>query len=52
MKATAIILTTLALTGCECGVDTSPIGAGLSVIGLGVVIAALICVLFGGGPRS
>jgi len=51
MKATAIILTSLALSGCECGPDMNPIGAGLSVIGLGVVIAALICVLFGGHSR-
>ena len=47
-----ILFLPMALTGCgSTGPDLGPIGAGLSVIGLGIVIAALILALFrkGGG---
>lgn len=44
----------LGLSGCSSGVpDLGPIGAGLSVIGVSIVIAATIIVLFGGkGGRN
>ncbi len=47
-----ILTTALALSGCAPKQpDMSPIGAGLSVIGLGIVIGCLIIALFlrGGG---
>ena len=38
----------LGLTGCgDKGPDMGPVGAGLSVIGLGIVIATTIVVVFG-----
>ena len=46
------IPTAAALTGCGTSApDFGPIGAGLSVIGLGIVIGALILAIFkkGGG---
>jgi len=47
-----ILILPVALTGCGGNApDFGPIGAGLSVIGLGIVIAALILAIFhkGGG---
>ena len=46
------LLLPLAFTGCGSNApDFGPIGAGLSVIGLGIVIGALILAIFrkGGG---
>ncbi len=37
----------LGLTGCNGAPDLGPVGAGLSVIGVSIVIAATIIVLFG-----
>jgi len=37
----------LGLTGCNTGPDMGPVGAGLSVIGLGIIIGATIIALFG-----
>jgi hypothetical protein len=37
----------LGLTGCSTGPDMGPVGAGLSVIGLGIVIGATIIALLG-----
>ncbi|MEI6278724.1 MAG: hypothetical protein WCQ16_04985 [Verrucomicrobiae bacterium] len=47
-----ILILPVALTGCGSNApDFGPIGAGLAVIGLGIVIAALIIAIFrkGGG---
>lgn len=53
MKKLILILpAAAALTGCGSNVpDYGPIGAGLSVIGLGIVVGALILAIFkkGGG---
>ena len=51
-KLILILPAAAALTGCGSNVpDYGPIGAGLSVIGLGIVIGALILAIFkkGGG---
>jgi hypothetical protein len=42
-----LLLSSLALTACDSAppvvsVDTSPVGSGLAVIGIGIVIAAFI----------
>jgi len=43
----------LAMPGCSyyAGPDMAPVGAGLSVIGLGIVIGALVITLFRGGGK-
>jgi hypothetical protein len=49
---TSILAVTMLLSGCGGGSsapDLGPVGAGLSVIGLGIVIAALIRSIFRGG---
>ncbi|MCC5850270.1 MAG: hypothetical protein JJU29_19470 [Verrucomicrobia bacterium] len=47
-----ILLSLLVIAGCRreqvVVVDTSPIGSGLAVIGIGLVLAAWITSLFGG----
>ena len=51
-KLILILPAAAALTGCGSNApDFGPIGAGLSVIGLGIVIGALILAIFkrGGG---
>jgi hypothetical protein len=47
----ALPLLCLALPGCSyyAGPDLAPVGAGLSVIGLGIVVGALVITLRGGG---
>ena len=50
-KTIQLLALALALTGCaQGGPDMGPVGAGLAVIGLGLVIAAVIRSLF--GPRG
>jgi hypothetical protein len=46
-----IPLLCLAMPGCSyyAGPDMGPVGAGLSVIGLGIVVGALVISIFGGG---
>ena len=48
---TSILAAALLLSGCggSSAPDLGPVGAGLSVIGLGIVIAALIRSIFRGG---
>ena len=48
-----IPLLCLAMPGCSyyAGPDMGPVGAGLSVIGLGIVVAALVLTLFRGGDK-
>lgn len=41
------VIAVIGLTGCKSGPDMGPVGAGLSVIGLGIVIGATIMSLFG-----
>lgn len=41
------VVIVVSLTGCNTGPDMGPVGAGLSVIGLGIVIAATVVVVFG-----
>lgn len=52
-KTIQLLALALALTGCaKSGPDMGPVGAGLSVIGLGIVIGAVILALLrpkGGG---
>ena len=40
------LIVVLGLSGCSIGPDMGPIGAGLSVIGLGIVLGATIVVIF------
>jgi len=49
----ALPLLCLGLPGCSyyAGPDMGPVGAGLSVIGLGIVVAALVLTLFRGGDK-
>jgi hypothetical protein len=43
----------LTMPGCSyyTGPDMGPVGAGLSVIGLGIVVGALVLTLFRGGGQ-
>jgi hypothetical protein len=44
------LLTMIPIAGCSrSGPDMSPIGGGLAVIGLGIIIAAFICSVFRSG---
>jgi hypothetical protein len=44
------VVVVFGLTGCgDKGPDMGPVGAGLSVIGLGIVIAATVIALVGKG---
>ena len=50
LTLTILTSATLGLTGCgDKGPDMGPVGAGLSVIGLGIVIGATIIALLGRG---
>jgi hypothetical protein len=51
MKPLALLC--LFLPGCafQSGPDMGPVGAGLSVIGLGIIVAALVLTLFRGGGQ-
>lgn len=52
MRALAIILVATLMTGCNSGTpDMGPVGGGLSVIGLAIVVAAFIAALAGKGGR-
>ena len=52
LKALAVLPVVCALSACDIGssvsVDTGPVGSGLAVIGIGLVLAAWVGALFGG----
>jgi hypothetical protein len=49
MKPSHTLLLSVGLTGCSSGgPDMGPVGAGLSVIGLGIVIAAVVIAILSG----
>jgi hypothetical protein len=48
-KTIQLVVLALVLTGCaKSGPDMGPVGAGLSVIGLGIVIAAVVIAILSG----
>ena len=48
-RAHVLLLLPLLLAGCTEGPDMGPVGGGLAIIGLGIVLAAAILALGKGG---